>query len=73
MSKFKHVHIQTDINGKSQNGSKLADKIGSRSTKHQKDKINNSFEKRKKKINEESDDEDEAKVKRLNRKKIRKR
>ena len=66
MSKFKHVHIQTDINGKSQNGSKLADKIGSRSTKHQKDKINNSFEKRKKKINEESDDEDEAKVKRFN-------
>ena len=66
MSKFKHVHIQTDINGKSQNGSKLADKIGSRSTKHQKDKINNSFEKRKKKINEESDDEDETKVKRFN-------
>ena len=66
MSKLKHVHIQTDINGKSQNGSKLADKIGSRSTKHQKDKINNSFEKRKKKINEESDDEDEAKVKRFN-------
>ena len=66
MSKFKHVHIQTDINGKSQNGSKLADKIGSRSTKHQKDKINNSFEKRKKKINEESDDEDETKAKRFN-------
>ena len=66
MSKFKHVHIQTDINGKSQNGSKLADKFGSRSTKHQKDKINSSFEKRKKKINEESDDEDEAKVKRFN-------
>ena len=66
MSKFKHVHIQTDINGKSQNGSKLADKFGSRSTKHQKDKINNSFEKRKKKINEESDDEDETKVKRFN-------
>ena len=66
MSKFKHVHIQTDINGKSQNGSKLADKIGSRSTKHQKDKINSSFEKRKKKINEESDDEDETKAKRFN-------
>ena len=66
MSKFKHVHIQTDINGKSQNGSKLADKFGSRSTKHQKDKINSSFEKRKKKINEESDDEDETKVKRFN-------
>ena len=66
MSKFKHVHIQTDINGKSQNGSKLADKIGSRSTKHQKDKLNNSFEKRKKKINEESDDEDETKAKRFN-------
>ena len=66
MSKFKHVHIQTDINGKSQNGSKLADKIGSRSTKHQKDKLNNSFEKRKKKINEESDEEDETKVKRFN-------
>ena len=66
MSKFKHVHIQTDINGKSQNGSKLADKFGSRSTKHQKDKINSSFEKRKKKINEESDDEDETKAKRFN-------
>ena len=66
MSKFKHVHIQTDINGKSQNGSKLADKFGSRSTKHQKDKINSSFEKRKKKINEESDEEDETKVKRFN-------
>ena len=66
MSKFKHVHIQTDINGKSQNGSKLADKIGSRSTKNQKDKINSSFEKRKKKINEESDDEDETKAKRFN-------
>jgi hypothetical protein len=49
MSKFKHVHIQTDINGKSQNGSKLTDKFGSRSTKHLKDKINSSFEKRKKK------------------------
>ena len=66
MSKFKHVHIQTDINGKSQNGSKLADKFGSRSTKHQKEKVNTSFEKRTLKINEESDDEDETKVKRFN-------
>ena len=66
MSKFKHVHIQTDINGKSQNGSKLADKFGSRSTKHQKDKINSSFEKRKKKIKEESEEAEETKVKRFN-------
>ena len=66
MSKFKHVHIKTDINGKSQNSSKLADKFGSRSTKNQKDKVNSSFEKRTKKINEESDDEDETKIKRFN-------
>ena len=66
MSKFKHVHIKTDINGKSQNSSKVADKLVSKSTKHQKDKVNSSFEKRTKKINEESDDEDETKTKRFN-------
>ena len=49
MSKFKHMHINTDINGKSKNSSKAVDKFGSKSTKNQKDK-NNSFEKRKKKL-----------------------
>ena len=66
MSKFKHVHIKTDINGKSSTSSKLVDKFGSRSTKHQKEKLNSSFEKRTKKINEESDEEDETKNKRFN-------
>ena len=66
MSKFKHVHIKTDINGRNQNTSKLGDKFGSKSTKNQKDKMNSSFEKRTKKINEESDDEDETKAKRFN-------
>ena len=65
MSKFKHIHINTDINGKSKNSSKAVDKFGSKSTKNQKDK-NNSFEKRKKKVNEESDEEDEKNEKRFN-------
>ncbi len=66
MSKFKHIHIKTENNGKNQNNSKLADKFGSKSTKNQKDKITSSFEKRGKKINEESDDEDESNNKRYN-------
>ena len=65
MSKFKHIHINTDINGKKKISSNAVDKFGSKSTKNQKDK-NNSFEKRKKKVNEESDEEDEKNEKRFN-------
>jgi len=79
MSKFKHIQIKTDIKGKKSNNlnqSKLTDKVGPKSTRNkinkENTKNNTSFEKRRKRVSKESDDDDESKEIRYNSQKRRK-
>ena len=65
MSKFKHIHIKSDVTGKKQNQLKFSDKFGAKSSKHQKDKENGKINNRKR-VSKEFDDDDESKDIRYN-------